>query len=153
MAVLVVRHAVAVPRSAWTEDDDARPLDERGRRQAEALVDQTAALDVRRVRSSPAVRCVDTVTGVAAARGLAVETVDGLAEGNGPAAVTLVEASLAEEGDVVLCTHGDVVEEVLGALARLGAVLDDERCQKGSTWLIERGGDDRLDGTYVAPPA
>ena len=38
MRLLVVRHASAGDRSRWKGDDRLRPLDRRGRRQAEGLV-------------------------------------------------------------------------------------------------------------------
>ena len=40
MIVYLVRHARAGHRAQWDGNDTLRPLDERGRRQAELLVDQ-----------------------------------------------------------------------------------------------------------------
>lgn len=162
MPVLLVRHAVAVSRRSWPGDDGERPLGDRGRSQADALVDQLAPFDIVRVLSSPAVRCVATAAPVAAARGLEVEPEDGLFEGNGRRAATLVRSLLEHGTDtaapdgraVALCSHGDVIPEVLAALEREGADLgDDERCQKGSTWVLERGTDGALGGRYLRPPA
>jgi phosphohistidine phosphatase SixA len=106
---VLVRHASAGSRSDWNEDDKLRPLDPRGHEQADALVELLRPFDVHRVVSSPYVRCVQTVEPVAAALGVEVELDDRLAEGAGSAALEL----LREDG-VVACTHGDVVEDVLG---------------------------------------
>lgn len=106
---VLVRHASAGDRRDWDGDDRLRPLDKRGRRQAEALVELLLPLGVRRVVSSPYVRCVETVEPLAAALGVAVELDVRLAEGAGRAAVEL----LREDG-VAACTHGDVVFDVLG---------------------------------------
>lgn len=153
MSVLLVRHAVALSRNLWAGDDAARPLTERGRRQADALVGQLAPFAVVRVVSSPAVRCVDTVAPAATARGLKVAEVEELAEGNGLAASGMVEALVDARGDVVLCTHGDVIGEVLKALEKNGARLGSEdRCQKGSTWVIGRDEKGRVGGRYIPPP-
>ena len=108
MSVLV-RHGSAGDRAHWAGDDRLRPLDEKGRRQAEALVEELQRFTVLRVVSSPYARCVETVEPLAAALGLEVELDDRLAEGAGDAA-----ADLLREDGVVACTHGDVAHDLLG---------------------------------------
>ena len=162
MPVLLVRHAAAGSRRKWDGEDADRPLDDRGRRQADGLVDVQAAFDVVRVLSSPAVRCVQTVEPVAAALGVTVGPTDDLQEGNGRRGLVLVRPFLAPDSGVsgpdgpavVLCSHGDVIPEILGALEREGADLgDDRRCQKGSTWAVWREPDGRVEALYLPPPA
>jgi 8-oxo-dGTP diphosphatase len=104
-----LRHAAAGERYEWAGDDFHRPLTKKGRRQAEDLAAVLATDDVRRVVSSPYVRCVQTVEPLAAALGLEVELDDRLAEGAGHSAQALLE----EEG-VVACTHGDVIYDLTG---------------------------------------
>jgi 8-oxo-dGTP diphosphatase len=101
------------------DDDHLRSLDARGRRQAAELVELLRPLEVRRVVSSPYLRCVETVEPLAAALGLRVEPDDRLAEGaaGGPA------VELLREDGVVACTHGDVAEEVLGHGLKKGAAV------------------------------
>ena len=151
--VLLVRHAVALPRRTWPGHDDERPLNQRGRRQAETLVGQLAPFDVRCVLSSPAVRCLGTVEPLAAARRLPVRLIDDVAEGNGHRAVEVVRSMIAEDGDIVVCTHGDVIGEVLVTLEKSGGRLGDGRCQKGSTWVIEQDASGRVRGRYLLPPS
>jgi 8-oxo-dGTP diphosphatase len=115
---VLVRHASAGDRRGWTGDDRLRPLDARGRRQAAKLVELLHPLEVRRILSSPYVRCVETVEPLAQALGLTVEPDSRLAEGAGRSALEL----LAEHG-VVCCTHGDVVEELLGHGLKKGAAV------------------------------
>src|SRR5438309_650244 len=107
---------MAKARHRWDDDDDLRPLTHRGRTQAEQLVEQLAAYEVARVFSSPSVRCVDTVAPLAESHGLEVVMDPRLAEGNGHRAVQLVGEMLAADEDVALCSHGDVIPEVLEAL-------------------------------------
>lgn len=118
MTSVLVRHASAGDRHDWRGDDRLRPLDARGRRQAAELAELLGSFGVRRIVSSPYVRCVETVEPLAAALGLAVELDDRLAEGAGRAALEL----LAENG-AVCCTHGDVVEELLGNGLKKGAAV------------------------------
>ena len=135
--LLVVRHAWAGHRRDWDGDDSLRPLDERGRRQAERLIEQLEGHAFDRIASSPYTRCVDTVEPLAAARGLRVEAREELAEGQGAASL---EQLAGESGAGVLCVHGDVLEELCG-----------ETIAKGATVLFERPAS-RLARIAVLPP-
>ena len=119
MTVILLRHASAGDRDAWTGDDRLRPLDERGRAQAAALRDILRARGITRALSSPYVRCTQTV----APLGLDIEPDGRLAEG-APLEATL--ELLAELDNAVACTHGDVIENILGRSLPKGAaaVLD-----------------------------
>lgn len=123
MTSVLLRHASAGHRADWDHDDAGRPLDARGRRQAVDLVEILRPLGVSRVASSPYVRCVQTVEPLAAAFGLQVEEDHRLAEGAGAAAAPLLSKS-----GVVCCTHGDVIEALLG-----------RRLKKGAAVVLEQG--------------
>jgi len=119
---VLVRHASAGHRLDWEHDDRLRPLDARGRRQSADLVELLRPLGVRRILSSPYVRCVQTVEPLAAALGLEVELDERLEEGKGGAA-----AELLREDGVVCCTHGDIVEALVdrGLKKAAAVVLED----------------------------
>jgi 8-oxo-dGTP diphosphatase len=106
---ILLRHASAGHRHDWPGDDEHRPLDAKGRREAEEIAETFGGEDIRRVLSSPYTRCVQTVEPLAAALGLEVEVDERLAEGAGDAARPLLE-----EPGVVACTHGDVIHNLLG---------------------------------------
>ena len=154
MAVHLVRHAVAVGRSGWSGDDFARPLTPRGRRQAQALIRFFNGNDVRRIRTSPAIRCHDTVAPLGL--DLDIEVVDDarLAEGGDEAdALAMVLKLAARKGDSVLCSHGDVIPDVLRRLARDGVAIEsDLLIAKGSTWeLVTEDGE--ITTARYHPPA
>jgi 8-oxo-dGTP diphosphatase len=119
---VLLRHASAGDRHDFEHDDRRRPLDKRGRRQSEELVELLRPFGVRRILSSPYVRCVQTVEPLAAALGVEIEEDVRLAEGAGTAAATL----LRKDG-VVCCTHGDIVEALVGRGLKKSAafVLED----------------------------
>ena len=73
---------------------------------------------MRRVVSSPYVRCVQTVEPLAAALGLPLEQDDRLAEGEEGAA-----AGLLREDGVVCCTHGDILDALVGRGLKKAAAL------------------------------
>lgn len=148
MTLLFVRHAVALRRQDWTRDDHLRPLTPRGYQQAEALPALLEGFAVDRILSSPSTRCVETVQPLAARLALPVEEIEELAEGAGANAASLL-AGL--EGTIVLCSHGDVLPELVPAVApavrREGGEMP---CEKGSTWIVEDGG---ASARYLPPPA
>ena len=140
MIVYLVRHARAGKRGDWEGDDSLRPLDERGRLQAERLVEQLADREFGRILSSRYVRCVQSVEPLAAARGLAVEEDEALAEGAGAAAALSALRAVGEP--VVACVHGDLCAELLG-----------EKTPKGSTTILELADDSVTVLGRLEPPA
>ena len=125
--ILLIRHGRAGKRGAWAGDDRLRPLDTKGRRQAAALPRLLAGFGIERILSSPYRRCVETVEPLAADLHLEIEQRAELAEG---ADAGDVRRLLNEAGRtaVALCTHGDVIADVIGA---------QRKAEKGSVWVIE----------------
>jgi phosphohistidine phosphatase SixA len=153
MTVYLVRHAVAVGRHGWDGPDAARPLTSKGERQATALPRLFESAEVRRIASSPATRCLDTVGPLATTCGLAVEPLAELAEGaSAKEAVALIRKLAGKRGDSVLCAHGDLIPEVLRKLTRDGMRMESElQFAKGSTWELVVDGDDVVSGRYHPP--
>ena len=141
MAIILVRHGSAGKRWAWSGDDRLRPLDSRGRKQAKGIASALADRGVDRILSSPYARCIQTVEPLATALELEVEERPELAEGAGPSASSALAEEMADR-NAVLCTHGDVVEDILG-----------ESMRKGAAYVLERtrGGLEPVD--YLPPPA
>jgi 8-oxo-dGTP diphosphatase len=154
MTVFLVRHADAKSRANWPHADETRPLTRKGVSQAEGLVDLIREHPIRRVLSSPAVRCVETVTPLADKLGLTIEEHDFLLEGADPARTyDLVRRAAEHKGDAVLCTHGDLVPELLRLASRDGLkVADSPRWPKGSTWALEGDGAQFTRARYLPPP-
>lgn len=152
-ALYLVRHAKAGDREDWQGDDRLRPLSKSGWRQAEALVEVFEKLPVDRILSSPYVRCVQTVEPLAKRRGVRIETTQGLAEGAGAEPVFEFMRKFPDQG-VVLCTHGDVVQEVLERLVANGILRRRDTLQmaKGSTWIIEHDHGKVVAARYLDEP-
>lgn len=139
----LLRHGMAGRRGEWEGDDALRPLDKKGRKQAAKLAELFGDLAIERILSSPFVRCVQTVEPLSEAMGIPIETRKELAEGAGPKKA----ASLLEEisgTDSVLCTHGDVIADLIGY---------DRPAKKGSVWVLERDGGKFAPSSYLPPPA
>lgn len=141
MIVLLVRHCRAGKRTRWEGDDRLRPLDGKGRRQAQGLVGLLHEFMIQRVFSSPYLRCTQSVEPLAAACGLVLEEAAELAEGSLRGDVLGLLRPL-DLGCVALCTHGDVVEELVG-----------EMLPKASTQVLELRGDQLSLGRYLGRPS
>ena len=119
--IVVLRHAKAVAREDWDGPDAARPLTARGARQAKAIVGPLRAFGVRKIVSSDAVRCVTTVTPLAAALGRKIDRTpligqDAWEEGTSdPRAV--IGRRVRSRKPAVLCSHGPVLPGILTELA------------------------------------
>ena len=102
--------------------------------------------------SSPYVRCIETLEPLADLAGLPIQTDERLAEG---ARFEDTLALLEESGDgAVLCTHGDVLQDVATALTRRGTrIVGEVDWRKGTIWVLEREGDAFGTATPEPPPA
>jgi phosphohistidine phosphatase SixA/ADP-ribose pyrophosphatase YjhB (NUDIX family) len=137
--LLVVRHASAGDRETWDGEDEDRPLDDRGWRQAAALVEQLAPFSVERVVSSPFVRCVQSVEPLARARDVVLEEADELAEGSRAEDVERLLDELAGRAAVV-CGHGPELHRLFGKL------------KKGATVVVEPSDGRLLELGRLQPP-
>ncbi len=149
--VLLIRHAHSGSRLENGRDDSERHLSSKGQKQAGDLVGTLERYVPQRIVSSPSVRCIETVEPLARLLRLPVETEQALAEGSWVAAIALVR-SLAHE-KVALCTHGDVIAEILVSLADedhldLGAR---PRQAKGSVWVLEASANRFMRASYLPP--
>ena len=144
MALLVVRHAKAAPRSPTGLDFD-RPLAPRGHRQARFLSRRLseAALCPRRVIASPAVRTVQTAREIASALSLEVETMSALwLESPVSAALEIaIEAARDRpEESVAIVSHAPLVGGVIGSLVS-GPAWVEPVVRTGECFVLELAGD------------
>jgi phosphohistidine phosphatase SixA len=123
--IILVRHGSAGDRDEWEGDDGLRPLDERGRRQADQLVDLLAGYELDRIFSSPAIRCVQTVEPLAEARGLGIEIRSELAE----------ERQGADGPEFVRSLHG--VNAALSCHGGLDSAISGESLKKGAALVLD----------------
>jgi 8-oxo-(d)GTP phosphatase len=147
--VFVVRHAKAGSRSNQG-DDHLRKLTSNGTAQAEGLATSLADRGIRRIVSSSYVRCIETVGPLAHRLEIDVESSTALAEGAAfaDAMLQIEDATTA----TLLCSHGDVIGDVLGACYQRGIELHADRVEKGSTWVLTVDGGEIRRAEYLPPP-
>jgi 8-oxo-(d)GTP phosphatase len=119
-AIVLQRHGKAERRGPEYPDDLARPLAAAGRQQAIALTELLAVYGTEQLISSPAVRCVETVTPYAEWHGVELRTDSALTEISYVHAPRAVVAWLRELADrrtgTIVCTHGPLLDELIGAV-------------------------------------
>jgi 8-oxo-dGTP diphosphatase len=141
--ILLIRHGTAKNRDGWTEADHLRPLNKAGIKQANAIADELGEVKIAQIRSSPAVRCMQTVEPLARRAGMKLDVDAQLMEGS---SFSLPESS--RHGLHIYCAHGDNIPALLETLG-----IDCNQCKKGSIWMIKRDDDGEItDVSYVQPP-
>lgn len=116
--LVVLRHARSRDRARWRTDDRLRPLLKDGEAQAARLVPLLASYDVRRLVSSTAYRCVQTLVPYADATAREIETVAVVSEEEASVegVVDVVDELLDDGSRTVLCTHRPVLPDVFFTL-------------------------------------
>lgn len=122
--LVILRHGKAMLRANWTGRDQARTLDERGRRQSRLLVPLLEAFGVSRLTSSNAVRCVKTLQPFARTHRLDVEgwstLTEEAAEKNPKAVTTLMKRLVRQAAEsaepLAICGHRPVLPLMLAAI-------------------------------------
>ncbi|WP_343603064.1 NUDIX hydrolase [Mycobacterium sp.] len=139
--VLVVRHGTAGRKSKFRGDDTKRPLDKRGRAQAEALVGQLLAFGAGDVHAADRVRCHQTVEPLAQELDVVICNEPALTEEayadnpkHGRRRVLQIASSARTP---VICTQGKVIPDLIGWWCeRDGVRPDRSRNGKGSAWVL-----------------
>ncbi|SRR6056297_682342 len=150
--IYLVRHAKAGERRVWDGDDEARPLSKHGWKQSEAIAERLATNGATELLASPYVRCVQTLEPLAKRLGVDVRHERRLYEGE---PFEPVLELLGEVGNgAVLCSHGDIIPDVIEALARRGMETQTRPdWRKGSIWVLKRNGGRITKGKVWPPPS
>jgi len=151
MTTYLVRHARAGSRGRWDGPGDLRPLSTRGELQSKKIAKSLGKKDISQIISSPYKRCWQTVSRLAEKTGIELELRSELAEGSNQTEILNLLAKTAS-GNVVLCSHGDVIEIILAHAVELGVNLETTRAEKGSVWILEFEYGQIMQASYTAPP-
>ncbi|OCG72737.1 NUDIX hydrolase [Microbacterium sediminis] len=119
--IVALRHGKAVARGDWDRADYLRPLHPKGRDQSQAIVGAMRAFGVKKIVSSTATRCVQTVTPLSRAIGEKIVESELLSQDAGDDQLAdvrpIVGKRVASGKPAVICTHRPVLPSVLDELA------------------------------------
>jgi 8-oxo-dGTP diphosphatase len=153
--LVIVRHGKAMLRSNWTGRDQARPLDERGRRQSKALVPLLEAYGVQQLVSSTSLRCAKTLQPYAKVQRLDVQGWALLSEEQGtkdPKGVAALMVRLARQAvesgvPMAVCGHRPVLPAMLEAIG-----IPSRPLQPGAAVVAHLGADAEVLAVEVHKP-
>ncbi len=122
-AIIAVRHGKAVPAASWDGPDATRPLMQRGTDQSAGIAAGIAAFAPLKIVTSTAARCATTIEPLAALTGLPVKATAKISqdayEADGAKVDSVVSRAVRKQRTTVLCSHGPVLPQIVGDVARL----------------------------------
>lgn len=155
--ILIVRHGTAGSKSRYKGDDRLRPLDKRGRAQAESLVGQLLAFGADTLYAADRTRCHQTIEPLAEELGVPIQsepllTEEAYADDRKAARRRILEIAAAA-GTPVICTQGKVIPDLIDWwCARDGVRPDKSRNRKGSTWVMSSWQGNLVAADHIGSP-
>ncbi|AGF72327.1 bifunctional NUDIX hydrolase/histidine phosphatase family protein [Corynebacterium halotolerans] len=155
--ILYVRHGRAHQRRNWDGEDNLRPLDKKGRRQAEMLVPMLLPYRPTAVYSALPDRCQATAAPLADELNLDVE-VDRLFGDDGwLESMTDAQARFREVIDAggvsVVVGQGTVIPDMIAWLSAQGRLpLDEIEAKKASVWVLSFHDGELTGADYLVSP-
>jgi 8-oxo-dGTP diphosphatase len=124
--LIVIRHAHARSRKTWKHEDSERPLRAEGKEEAHRIAGVLAAYGIKRVVSSDAVRCVDTVLPYVDGHNTTLKLEAGLSEEafDAQAMEQRVRREFERNRRVAICSHRPVLPDLQRALGLEPVALD-----------------------------
>ncbi|MFG1929502.1 NUDIX domain-containing protein [Mycobacterium sp. NPDC048908] len=155
--LLIVRHGTAGSKSRYKGDDRKRPLDKRGRAQAESLVGVLTAFGADALYAADRVRCHQTLEPLAEELDVGIGnepllTEEAYADSRKAARHRFVEIA-GTGGTPVICTQGKVIPDLIAWWsARDGVRPDKSRNRKGSVWVMSFVDDRLVAADHIGSP-
>lgn len=155
--VLYIRHGRAHQRRNWGGDDALRPLDKKGRRQAEMLVPMLLPYKPVAVYSAEPERCQSTASPLADELGLEI-VVDRLFGDeawleNQVACQRRFQELVDAGGTSVVVSQGEAIPGMIAWLSANGRLpLDEIEAKKASVWVLSFNGGQLTGADYLTSP-
>ncbi len=155
--VIIVRHGTAGSKSRYKGDDQKRPLDKKGRAQAESLVGQLLAFGAETLYAADRLRCHQTIAPLAEELGAPIHnepllTEEAYADDRKSARRRILEIAAAG-GTPVICTQGKVIPDLIAWWCeRDGVRPDKSRNRKGSTWVMSSSQGRLVAADHISSP-
>jgi 8-oxo-dGTP diphosphatase len=155
--VVIVRHGLAGRKSRYKGDDRERPLDKRGRAQAESLVGLLLAFGVTEIHAAPRRRCHQTLEPLAEELGVKIQdeptlTEEAYADSHHAGRRRVIEIAKGD-GTPVICTQGKVIPDLIAWWCdRDGVRPDKSRNRKGSAWVMSLAGGKLVAADHIDSP-
>ncbi|MFV8310596.1 NUDIX hydrolase [Mycobacteroides chelonae] len=155
--LIIVRHGKAGRKERYSGDDTLRPLDKKGRAQAEALTSQLLAFGASAIHAADRLRCRQTVEPLAEELNTVIYSEPALSEeaywADRKRAHRRILEIAGSDGIRVVCTQGRVIPDLIQWWAdRDGVRPDKSRNRKGSMWVLSMHGQKLLAADHLDSP-
>ncbi|MGO2612608.1 NUDIX hydrolase [Corynebacterium flavescens] len=156
--VLYVRHARAHDRKKWEGSDDLRPLDKKGRRQAEMLVPLLAPFHPTAIYSAQPQRCQQTAAPLADELGMDIAVNINFGDeawaNNRQGAIAAFDRVASGGGVPVIVSQGETIPGIIAELNPpfLKVDLEELKFKKASVWVLSFNGGELTGADYLASP-
>lgn len=133
--IVFIRHAIAMSKADWFDQDELRPLNQRGRERAQQLEVLLAAYPTGSAYSSTSARCLETLLPYCAAESVSVTGLPEFTLGTSkPAEVAArLDEIVAAGRPAVICGHGEHIDEMITHVSnRLGTPTSLAPLEKGA---------------------
>lgn len=155
--ILYVRHARAFRRSNWAGNDNLRPLDKKGHRQAQLLAPLLEAFRPTAIYSALPDRCQQTAAPLAKALDLEVSVDATLGDEGWLSTMTDSQAAFSriiDQGGVsVVVAQGMVIPDTIAWLSASGRLpLEEIPAKKASVWVLSFTNGELTGADYLASP-
>ncbi len=146
--LIMLRHAKALARSEWQSGDEDRPLDNLGQLQAKRMHAVYQVYGISQLHTSDAVRCYDTVIGLANTLKIEPTITSKLSEYTFEKnkdksldyALELAENSRTSGETILLCSHNPVLPRMLERITKKSDIeLPDNKLKPGDAWVVFLG--------------
>lgn len=155
--VLIVRHGTAGSKKRYKGDDRNRPLDKKGRQQAQLLVNELLPFGPASLYAADRLRCTQTIKPLAGKLGTQITAEPTLTEeaywqDRDTARQRVLEIASAD-GTPVICTQGKVIPDLIQWWCdRDGIRPAKSRNSKGSTWVLSLADGKLVSADHIASP-
>ncbi|WP_296133828.1 bifunctional NUDIX hydrolase/histidine phosphatase family protein [uncultured Corynebacterium sp.] len=156
--VLYVRHARAHERSTWEGDDNLRPLDKKGRRQAEMLVPMLTPYHPTAIFSATPQRCQQTAAPLADELGLDIAVNKAFGDDVFDATPDNAKAAfqrVVDGGGVpVIVSQGLTIPGIIESYAPkfITTPIEELKFKKASVWVLSFNDGELTGADYLASP-
>lgn len=145
--LVLLRHAKAIKRDEWDGDDDDRPLDRIGQRQAKRLLPDYFPYGIAAIYSSDAMRCLETVGPISRSLDLSTIISEDLSEyrhsTDQEAALDFAQDVISRGKAALMCSHNPVLPKLVKKLVGKKNFKELERkLDPAQAWVLHyRGGE------------
>jgi 8-oxo-dGTP diphosphatase len=155
--LILLRHAKAIAREDWQNEDLDRPLSAIGEQQAKRLISTLTPFGIREIHSSSAVRCYETINPLARALSLDYFFTDSLTEyvftKNAARTFKYIDRLLENGEPTLICGHNPILPQYLAEkYSRQGFEISEAVLKPGDAWILHHIGKEVISVDHLPAP-